>query len=74
MTNELDPSASPLAEPTISSLDELFSRDPLELSAQDIDTIVSALRRQRAQFALSEKNPKIKKPKNLSLADLDIQI
>lgn len=72
---EITPVTSPLNEPTIGSLDELFSRDPLELSNQDIDKIVSALRAQRKQFKLSEEDPKKhKKPKNLSLADLNIEI
>lgn len=69
------PQGSPLDGPTISSLDELFSRDPLELSDQDIDTIVARLRAQRAQFALSEKDPKAhKKPKTISLSDLNIEL
>lgn len=76
MTDEIqipDFSASPLNEPTIGSLDELFSRDPLELSAQDIDSIVSALREQRKKFVLSEQGLG-KKPKAIDLKDLDIQL
>jgi len=65
--------STPLSEPTLSSLDELFSRDPLSLSDQDIDAIVSALRKQRGQFALSEKG-EAKKPTNLSLSDLNIKL
>lgn len=72
MTGDL--TASPLNEPTITSLDELFSRDPLKLSAQDIDTIVSALRAQRKAFTVSETIPGAKKPKAINLEDLDIKL
>ena len=35
----------------MSDLDELMDRDPLELSAQDIDSIIAYQRKHRAQVA-----------------------
>ena len=45
---------SPLTEAEPESLDELFSRDPLELSTQDINKIVAHLRSLRHQWAADE--------------------
>lgn len=45
---------SPLHSASPESLDELFSRDPLELSNQDLDKIVAHLRAQRNQWAADE--------------------
>lgn len=54
----------PLANVNPSSLEELFSKDPLELQDQDLDAIVTALRAQRAKFlAQPEKAPSQRKPK-----------
>lgn len=39
----------------MSDLDELMSRDPCELSAQDIDAIIDYHRKQRARRAAGEK-------------------
>jgi hypothetical protein len=48
MTNNLlDAPAIP--PPSPSELDELISRDPLDLSAQDIDRIIAMQRQYRAQ-------------------------
>ena len=47
MTNLLDSLAKPPPPP--SELDELISRDPLELSAQDIDKIIAFQRQARAR-------------------------
>ena len=47
MTDLLDSLAKPPPPP--SELDELMSRDPLELSAQDIDKIIAYQRNQRAR-------------------------
>lgn len=47
MTDILDQPAIP--PPSPSELDELISRDPLELSAQDIDKIIAYQRQQRAR-------------------------
>ena len=72
---------NPLLEAEPLSLDELFSRDPLGLSDQDIGKIVSELRRQRAKWKLTEDLPKEAKPAkraakkvnlNLSLGDLGL--
>jgi hypothetical protein len=47
--NTHDPVAdSPLQEADPNSLSELFARDPLELTQQDIKTIVAKLRASRA--------------------------
>jgi hypothetical protein len=66
-----EPSALPAFSPT--SLDELFSRDPLQLADQDLDIIVEELRRQRAAWETGQKaKPRETKQtgKNLSLDDL----
>lgn len=60
------------------TLDELFARDPLELTASDLTTIVSTLRQQRVRWEAGDAAPKVKKEKtpalpidpNLSLDDL----
>jgi hypothetical protein len=41
--------APAIAPPSPSELDELISRDPLDLSAQDIDRIIATQRQYRAQ-------------------------
>lgn len=48
------PSPSPLSEASPSSLDELFSRDPLDLSRTDRATIVAEFRRMAAQWRTAE--------------------
>jgi hypothetical protein len=45
---------SPLAQADPASLNELFLRDPLSLSEQDIDQIVAELRAQRARLAQAQ--------------------
>jgi hypothetical protein len=48
----------------MSDISELFDRDPLSLSEQDIGTIITTLRSQRAAFKLGEKSAgKMAKPK-----------
>lgn len=44
-------------------LDELMTRDPLELSAQDIDGIIAYMRKQRANYESGVKPKKDKGPK-----------
>ena len=56
MTDILDSLAKP--PPTPSELDELMSRDPLSLSAQDIDKIIAAQRQQRARREAGGKTKK----------------
>ena len=41
----------------MNDLDELFNRDPLKLTDQDLDKIISAVRAQMAQFDLTGKSP-----------------
>lgn len=43
-----------LKEATPASLDELFSRDPLQLNDRDITTIVAELRSQRKNWLVAE--------------------
>ena len=60
---------------------ELFARDPLELSAQNLDQIIARLREQRSQFNLGNAmagsmKPKTEKQKTIaSLAEkLDLKL
>lgn len=41
----------------MSDLSELFERDPLQLSDQDIDTIIARMRQAQAQYELGVKAP-----------------
>jgi len=41
---------------------ELFARDPLKLTKSDIDTIISELRKKRANYMLGEKGAGSMKP------------
>lgn len=77
--------ANPMTEVSANSLDELFDRDPLELSKQDIATMVEAFRAQRIRWeADGSTEPKKAKAadkkaneaenKNLSLDDLNLDI
>lgn len=52
MTDILDGPAIP--PPSPSELDELISRDPLQLSAMDIDKIIAYQRQQRAKREAGE--------------------
>jgi hypothetical protein len=71
----LDDLAKPPPPP--SELDELMSRDPLELSAQDIDKIIAYQRQQRAKR--EQGGGRTKRPKaepgsvSISLASLGIK-
>jgi len=42
---------------------ELFRRDPLSLSNQDLDEIIAAYRKARASFNMVGKKPRAAKPK-----------
>jgi hypothetical protein len=54
MTSPTLPQVSPLAGVNPDTLSELFARDPLGLADQDIETIVTELRRQRAKWREAE--------------------
>jgi len=59
----------------MATLDELFNRNPLELTKDDITTIIQAQRKNRAQFNLGFKRPKAKsaaKPKMKLEEKLDL--
>lgn len=53
---------SPLTEASPTSLEELFSKDPFEFSKQDEEAIVKALRAQRANWEIAERNGATKAP------------
>lgn len=64
---------SPLAEASPESLQELFDKDPLELTDHDVERIVAELREQRGRWTQAEKKgKKVAAPKSISLADLDL--
>lgn len=46
----------------MSDIAELFDRDPLKLTDQDLDTIITSLRQQRANFNLGAKAAGSMKP------------
>lgn len=47
----------------MSDIAELFARDPLDLTDQDLDTIIAKLRASRAAFNAGEKSAGSMKPK-----------
>lgn len=55
--------ASPLATANPSSLDELFSRDPLDLGDADLDRIVGELRKSRELWRKAEAEGKTRAPR-----------
>ncbi len=70
MTNDLlDALAKPPPPP--SELDELMSRDPLDLSAADIDSIIAYQRQQRAKRETGS-NGRAKKPKPEATGTIDL--
>ncbi len=69
MNDLLDALAKPPPPP--SELDELMSRDPLELSAQDIDSIIAYQRQQRAKRETGT-NGRAKKPKAEATGTIDL--
>jgi len=54
----------------MSDLSELFARDPVGLSDQDIDKIVARMREAQAQFELGVKAPKTPKATSKKTVDL----
>ena len=68
-------STNPLTEAASDSLQELFDRDPLQLTDHDIERIVTELRAQRERWQVAEKKgAKRPAPKNISLSDLDLEL
>lgn len=77
---------SPLNEASPKSLDELFDRDPLDLADEDVDTIITTMRTNRALWLKLEEDaaaqgkrvsaPRAKKPKapapSLTITDLEL--
>lgn len=63
----------------MTDITELFSRDPLELSDQDIDSIIEEMRKKRHLFnsgpaPKAPKKPAAKKPSKFGGLDLGIDI
>lgn len=52
---------SPLSEADPSSLDELFARDPLDLTNDDLESIASELRDHRGLWIVADEEAKNKK-------------
>lgn len=46
----------------MSDIAELFRRDPLKLTTEDLDTIIASLRQARTQFTLAGKTEAKAKP------------
>lgn len=80
---------TPLAEAEAFSLDELFSRDPLDLTDDDLRKIVHELRARRSQWAQEEeaaqkegrkvrssvaKKPLSEEEKKAALASIDLDL
>lgn len=67
------PPANPLSAVSPTTLDELFNRDPLGYSRQNLATIVAALRAERERWGAAEatgaKNAKVAKPKGALAPD-----
>ena len=64
---------NPLAEASSESLQELFDKDPLQLTDNDIHRIVAELREQRDRWIKAEaKGKKKAAPASLSLEDLGL--
>jgi len=58
METSLTATTLPLASAEPESIEELFSRDPLELSAQDIDKIIAHFRLHRKLWSQEEASAK----------------
>jgi hypothetical protein len=54
----------------MSDLSELFARDPVKLTDQDIEAIVDRMRQANAQFELGVKAPPVKAPKSTKTQNL----
>lgn len=63
-----DLSTHPLEEAQVDSLEELFSRDPLGLTDNDVDKITKSLRAQRRNWEIQENAPKAPKAPRQSAA------
>lgn len=68
MTSNLVPQSSALAEASTSSLSDLMSKDPFEMTRQDRNLIVAALREQRKKWEAAEAEGKKSRPKKAAAA------
>lgn len=65
---------TPLAEANPASIQELFNKEPEELTDWDIESLVKALREQRskwAQLEIAKANKEKKEKVQLSQSDID---
>lgn len=67
-------SQSPLTEPSPTSLDELFSREPETLTDEELDIIVAALRKHYQQFQLDDKTARSSGAKRVTTAKTKEQL
>ena len=85
LTSNSSEEPNPLTEAKPTSIDELFSRDPLSLTDDDVALIVDQLRAHRRLWAAEEKSSKksgkrtnsvgiAKAAKNLKLEDLSLDL
>lgn len=56
----------------MSDINELFSRDPMKLTDENIDQIIEEMRKKRHLFEAGGAKPKAAKPKHPELAGLDL--
>lgn len=63
---------SPVKDISPDSLDDLFSRDPLQLADADVDKIVAELRRRRQNWLLAEEAPKVKRAPAKKLTEAEV--
>lgn len=63
--------ASPLAEADPNSIQHLMDKDPLLMTNEDVEAVVTALRAGRAAFKVAEAKPK-RQPKQPARALSDI--
>jgi len=64
--SEVTGGAEAIAEASVDSLAELFSRDPEKLSEIDLTRLVENLREQRVRWAAQEALPKAAKTKTVA--------
>ena len=66
---------TPLSNSEPGSINELYQKDPLDLTEDELERVVVSLRAQRAQWQQSEVNKAAKpKTKKVSLEDLELEL
>lgn len=64
----VDVPAQPLVRPDPKLIQELFDKDPLDLTDQDLDLIIQEFRQDRMSYLQAEKAPKSKAKSSSSAA------